>query len=169
MIRVWKISSHLIFHNQADHRAKSKSREDISKSETRLPSPWSLSPKPQYCEAPRQGVARGEYVLHPNFLKLRDLSTDRPRRRKIETMFAASGAPAPRAHPAPPPCRTHTYRPQSHPPRRSSPVGPGTRVVPPRAWPCRAPTTLLARRWCSRYWDGVCAPRPTSATLARRA
>ena len=122
---------------------------------------WSLSPKPQYCKDPRQGGegrGGGGGAHHPNFLKLRDLSTDRLRRQrsKVCSLRRALLRLAPNSTSALP-----------YPHGPSPPSPPAAILASWTRYPCRSTARMapvrarqssLARRWCSRCWDGVVRP-----------
>ena len=95
------------------------------------------------------------------FLKMCHPRMDRRRRRRRSKVCSPRRRSRASRPPAPPPCRTPTDQPHRPPPRESSPVVPRIRVVPPRAWPCRA------RR---SSWRGAGAPAAGtgSAALGRR-
>ena len=118
---------------------------------------WSLSSKPQYCKVPRQGgEGGGDGAQHPNFLKLRDLSTDRLRRQRSKVCSLRRARLAPTSTSALP------Y------PHGPSPPSPPAAILASRTrYPCRSTARMapvqarqssLARRWCSRCWDGVMRP-----------
>ena len=130
---------------------------------------WSLSSKPQYCKVPRQGGEGGGtghiIQIFSSYVIYRRTAFGVKDRKYVRCGGRASRPPAP------PPCRTPTDRPRRLPPRQSSPVGPGTRVVPPRAWPLfELDNPLWRGAGAPAAGTGSCDPRlTTSADSARRA